>query len=146
MKNKLITFGMFVGPAIAIIYLIFLLLAILRVNVSFGISSSDLRILLFVILIGANLFSFILNIYAFIVICGKNRKNLKRYWIPLFYYLGIILFALATLSKHYVGPEGGFYAMALFFGSLISMAIAIPLAIFTIAIDKIMKRLSIKRL
>jgi len=79
MKNKLITFGMFIGPVIAILYLILLLLAMLRIYVTFGINSSDFQILLFIILIGASLFSLILNVYAFIVIRCEKRKFLKRY-------------------------------------------------------------------
>jgi len=145
MKNKLITLGIFIGPAIAIIYLILLLFAMSGIDVTFGINPSNFGILLFIILIGTSFFSFILNIYAFIAIRGDNRKFLKRYWIPLFYYVGILIFAFASLSKHRIGPEGGFYTMALFFGSLICLGIAIPLAIFIIIVHKIIKRLSNKR-
>jgi len=141
MKNKLITIGISIGPCFAILYLILFFLAILGIDVTLGINSTDFGILLFITLIGTGVFSFILNIYAVFAIRGENKRFLKRYWIPFIYYLLIFAYFIHTFFfRHFVGPEGGFVALGLLLGSLISIGIAVTIAFVFIITHKIIKR------
>lgn len=128
--SRLLSIGVFVGPGFGIFYGLFVLTALLGLELDrfFPLNLTTLGIVLTIGVVGSAAFSLFLNIWAIREFRSHQTPTPGYLILPLPYYtIPVFIIGSALLEPH-VDMADGFILMALIFGGFFALGVGVALA------------------